>query len=374
MGEYKRGNIWYIDFYLQNGERKRERIGTSKKKAVSVLHKRRTEVIEGRYFDIKEKEKVYNFKEITEDFLKYSKNNKRSFDKDEYIVRHLTEFFGNSQIEKITPSLIEEYKSKRLKVGMKPATVNREIAGLKCMFNFAMRNKKAKENPMKYVKLLQENNTRVRYLSEEELVKLLNACTKCIRPIVIAALVTGMRKGEILSLKWEDVNFSNSVILLKNTKSGRNREVIIGSVLAGVLEECRKNSDGIYVFCNEEGKKYLRIDTLFQSIVKRSGIIDFHFHDLRHTAASYLVMSGVDLLTVKNVLGHQKIETTLRYAHLSPAHKKEAVEVLGKKVVTIWSQDKIKEAPDKHLSTIWRGTQVAEGAGLLKQNIGLDKS
>ena len=363
MGIFNKGNNWFID-YRVNGIRKREKIGPSKELANSVLQKRLVEIAEGKFLDI-EKRKNVIFNEIVEDFMNYSQNNKRSAERDKYLVRHLLGFFGKKLLENITPALIEKYKNMRLNDGKKPATVNREIACLKCMFNLALRNKKAKENPMHYVKLLKEDNTRIRYLKEEEFIKLLNACPRCIKPIVITALLTGMRRGEILDLKWDDINFTNNVILLRHTKSGRWREIPISSSLLKVLEECRNNTDGEYVFCNEQGQHYRKIDDLFQSIVKRSGIKDFHFHDLRHTAASYMVMSGVDLISVKEILGHSKIDTTLRYAHLSPNHKRQAVEVLASKMDTFWTPEGVGSKQPDAFIVDRRGTQVAEGAGLL---------
>jgi len=111
--------------------------------------------------------------------------------------------------------------------------------------------------------------------------------------------VTGMRRGEILNLKWEDVNFEQKIIVIKNSKNGRLREVPICSSLADTLEECRGTSDGTHVFCSELGSTYKSFNTTFQRMIKKAELENFCFHDLRHTAASYLVMSGVDIVTVK---------------------------------------------------------------------------
>lgn len=144
---------------------------------------------------------------------------------------------------------------------------------------------------IKKVKFLPENNRRLRYLSKEECRELTNACEPHLKPIVVMALNTGMRKGEILSLKWE--------------------------------------IDVPYVFYDlKTGNTYKDVKRAFKMALRRSKMADFRFHDLRHTFASHLVMAGVDLTTIKELLGHKNLTMTLRYAHLAPAHKVKAVELL----------------------------------------------
>ena len=374
MAVFKKGNYWYIDYY-EKGKRKRENAGISRQVAELLLKKRKTEAAERKFFGISKADKKTETKikeiyieEIAEDFLKYSINNKRTADKDKVMVEHLLDFFGKKKADDITPAMIEEYKSRRIKYGLKPASVNREIACLKCMFNHAIRNRKVNDNPMKYVRLFKENNTIVRFLDDDELGRLLNACSLHLRQVVLTALLTGMRKGEILDLKWSDVNFLNNVILLKKTKSGKWREIPVSSGLLKVLEICRSYSNGKDVFCNEHSEPYKRhkMDSEFARTRKKAEVNNFRFHDLRHSAASYMVMSGIDLITVMEILGHAKIDTTLRYAHLSPSHKRHAVEALASKMDTYMDTNQIRgvqKIPD--LSSTRRGTQVAEGAGLL---------
>jgi len=100
----------------------------------------------------------------------------------------------------------------------------------------------------------------------------------------------------------------------------------------------RKKGDGPWVFCKKNGERYGNVRKAFEGAKKRAGIVDFRFHDLRHTFASHLVMAGVDLKTVQELLGHKSFEMTLRYAHLSPEHKKRALDVLGKRLETNWSE------------------------------------
>jgi site-specific recombinase XerD len=338
MGLYKKGKNWFIDYYV-HGRRKREKVGVNKQFAQLVLEKRKVQIAEGKFLDIKKGERV-RFDEIAEDFLNYSRVNKSSYQRDVTSVKNFSPSFSGKRLVEITPFLIEQYKSKRLTEGRKPATVNRELACLKTMFSWAIKNNKATENPVKQVNLLKEDNVRTRYLSEDEIRRLLDTCTECLRRIVICALLTGMRRGEILNLTWDDVNLQQGVILVKHTKTGKMREIPISGLLEKVVLECHQNTDGVYVFCDEQGRHYTRIDRLFNRILNQANIQGFRFHDLRHTAASYMVMLGIDLTTVKEILGHQNLDMTLRYAHLSPIHKRQAMEILSGRMDAFWTPEK----------------------------------
>lgn len=185
------------------------------------------------------------------------------------------------------------------------------------------------------VKLLEENNRRLRYLSNDECQTLIKACDTHLTPIVITALNTGMRRGEVLGLKWDQVDLKHGFILLDITKNGERREIPINDTLRGVLQGITRGLDVPYVFYDTTtGKRYKDIKRSFHTALRRSGIKDFHFHDLKHTFASHLVMAGVDLTTVRELLGHKTLTMTLRYAHLAPTHKVKAVDILDKAINT----------------------------------------
>lgn len=186
---------------------------------------------------------------------------------------------------------------------------------------------------------MKENNKRVRYLEKEEISRLLANCSKHLKPIVVLALNTGMRKGEILNLKWQDIDYRRGIIHLLDTKNREKREIPLNEMAKTALIRTSKHPNSPYVFCNKNGKPFGEIRKSFFTALKKSDIINFKFHDLRHTFASHLVMSGIDLNTVRELLGHKSLKMTLRYAHLSPHYKRQAVDVLGKQMVTIWSQE-----------------------------------
>jgi integrase len=175
---------------------------------------------------------------------------------------------------------------------------------------------------------------RLRYLTEEEITKLLAACrtsrNRYLEPAVILALHTGMRKGEILALEWERVDLSTARLTLLQTKSGKPRGVpfagaVYDALIALEPDPARRQGR---LFPNGNDRRGSQVRTAFEAALTRAGIVGFRFHDLRHTAASHLVMRGASLQDVKEVLGHSDLRMTLRYAHLSPAHLRGAVERL----------------------------------------------
>jgi integrase len=178
--------------------------------------------------------------------------------------------------------------------------------------------------------MFKENNQRLRFLTEEEIDRLIDACNPHLKPIVETALHTGMRRGELLGLQWEQIR--NGFIYLTETKSAKSRQIPINDHVAGVFKNIRQKHGlkSEYVFCDSQGRRFFEVKSSFISACKRAGIENFRFHDLRHTFASQLVMNGVSLKAVQELLGHADIKMTMRYAHLSKAHLQDAVAVLNK--------------------------------------------
>ena len=325
MGIFKKEKTWYIDYYV-NGKRKREAVGPSRRLAEKALAKRKVQIAEKRYFNIKEKPTT-TFDELIDKYMKYARANKISWDRDANSIKRLLSFLGNIKLSDITPLKIEEYKQHRL-CKVCNATVNRELACLKHMFNKAIQWTMAESNPVREVKMFKERNERKRYLDDDEVARLMECLSERIKPIVVVALCTGMRKSEILNLKKEDIDFNQRLIFIKNSKNGKPRDIPMSEPAYKALKSCSSQSNSQYVFTDENGQRVVNIRTGFNNALKRAGIDNFRFHDLRHTFASHLVMKGNDLLTVKELLGHQTINMTLRYAHLSQSHRRNAVDLL----------------------------------------------
>jgi len=147
-----------------------------------------------------------------------------------------------------------------------------------------------------------------------------------------------MRKSEIFGLKWRDIHLENGIIYIPQTKSGERQQVPMSDIVKKTLIGVLKHPGSAYIFCNEDGRPYTNVRKSFDTALEKCGIIDFHFHDLRHTFASQLVMAGVDIKTVQELMRHKSIEMTMRYAHLSPDHKKKAVDILGNTISTNTAQ------------------------------------
>ena len=345
MGIYKVGNIWYIDYYCE-GRRMREPASKKKTEAEEMLEARKTDIVRGE-FHLPGKRKI-KFEKFAQEYLEYAKINKRSWERDRVILGHLMPHFKGMALSKINPKHIEDYKRTRLK-RVRPVTINRELALLKYMFSLARKWKYTNENPVKEVKFFQETQYIMRVLNETEIKRLVNATEGYPRAIIILALNTAMRKGEILNLRWNDVDFFKEYICIKETKSNLIRKIPMNSVVMATLNSIERKGD--YVFSGgEAGKPYADIFYPFKAACKKVGIKDLRFHDLRHTAATLMVTGGIDLVTVSKILGHADIKMTMRYAHPTPENKRNAVSVLAsiftgkkEKIATIQPQEERKE-------------------------------
>jgi len=330
-GIYRRGNIYWIRYAGLDGRIIRESSGSTKfRDAEFLLIQRRNDIKEGKQPEVK-RIANHTFHELVEQYSKWAER-QRCFKSKIYFIKQLSEAFGHLPLRRFNTMLLEQYQTERLQKGNKPATVNRLLATLKHMFTKAVEWDMVEEETLKRirrVRFLEENNKRLRYLSKEECQTLINCCDKHLKPIVICALNTGMRKSEILNLKWDNVDLKHGFILLDRTKNGERREIPINDTLRMNLDSLIRRLDTPYVFYDPStGKPYQDIKRSFHTALRKAGIRDFHFHDLRHTFASHLVMAGVDLTTVKELLGHKTLTMTLRYAHLAPSHKVKAVDIL----------------------------------------------
>ncbi|MGE5446224.1 MAG: tyrosine-type recombinase/integrase [Ignavibacteriales bacterium] len=327
MAVYRKDNRWYIDYYLPDGKRKREIVTipgvdpsrVTRQDAKKALSIRKGQIAEGK-FDIAQTRTSALFEKLSDRYLEYSKTNKRAWKRDLYSIKSFLVYFKGKTLSQITPWLIEKYKSER-KVQVKPATINRELATLSNMFSMAVIWKLLDSTPYKGVKHFRVNSTSLRILNEDEFQRLYAAASPTLRPILLAAITTGMRKGELLNLKWDDVNFKEGFILVRDSKNYESRPITIHAKLREILLVLKERSQSEYVF---DGRMTLKHH--WAKALRKSGIPHCRFHDLRHTFASRLVMEGVDLVTIQELMGHKNINMTKRYSHPTPEHKKQAVE------------------------------------------------
>lgn len=260
-------------------------------------------------------------------------------------LRWWREALGKYALGLITPDLIAK-KRDELASGITvrgrvrtPASVNRYIASLSSVFKVAVEEWRwLIDSPVKSVRKLKEPRGRTRYLSDEERARLLQSCKESknphIYPIVVLALSTGMRRGEILNLRWSDVDLESGKVVLTETKNGETRVVYItkhalDAIGAHAQEHMFKSQ---YLFPNAFGDKPVAIEQAWQNVVKRAALSDFKFHDLRHSAASYLAMNGATPSEIAEVLGHKTLAMVKRYAHLSEDHTKSVIESMNEKI------------------------------------------
>lgn len=256
---------------------------------------------------------------------KYERKYGKSRDKTS--LKKLLPFFGELSLSRITTELVSDYKDERLKT-VKPATVYQELSLMRRMFNIARKEWRwVSENPTANLSFSVGNsNARDRWLTPEEEKRLLaNAARPAwFQPLLKAALHTGMRRRELLSLKWQDIDFKRRLILVERSKNGLKRSVPMTGTLRATLKEQKVRDISGRVFPVSESS----LRDAFLRAVKTAGIEDFRFHDLRHTFATRLVQSGVDLYRVKELLGHKTIAMTTRYAHHCPESLRQSVETL----------------------------------------------
>lgn len=218
------------------------------------------------------------------------------------------------------------------------STVNRYLATLSTVLSTAVKEYGwLDENPMLKVVKKKEPRGRVRFLEDREVKKLLKECLKLSYELylcVLIALSTGARYSEILGLQWQNVDLKHRQFHFLNTKNGDNRGVAITSTVYAELKEFKKvqNINSDYLFATKDSKTVLYLRGQFEKAVTNAKLTDFHFHDLRHTAASYLAKNGASLLEIATILGHKTLAMVQRYSHLTKNHTAQVLENMNKEM------------------------------------------
>jgi integrase len=334
----KNGISYGIDFYDSAGRKHREVTGPSLTEAKRRLEEAHGKVRRGDYIGSIKKftfvELVTRFKEIKE-----GSGNSYYMNTEKYYLPILSDFFGTMRLCQISPYDIERFKKTRMETPKRyggtrsTTTANRELACLQGLFSKAVTWAMLERNPFDKFKesvFFPENASRVRYLETNEIGKLLENCPDYLRVIVLTALYTGLRKSDVLSLRWENINLEAGVLTYFEKKK-HNRKVTktLNSDMLVVLQKIPAKTDG-FVFHGPNGEATLKdVCRSFKSALRKSGIKDFRFHDLRHTSASYMVMRGASMKAVQAHLGHSSMSMSEKYSHLSPAYLKAEVEKLN---------------------------------------------
>src|SRR5438132_11826642 len=330
---YRRGHSWCVGFTV-NGRRVRETVGPNNKRiAELVLSLRITQVLENRYFPPSRQLGRLPFKDFAQMYLEREGPLLKSIRTERNRVLAWAREFGSRPLGQITRAEIEAWRRERMSK-CRPSTINRFMSRLKRLFALAVEWELLEESPMKGMKFLRENNARTRYLSLEECQRLIANCiAPHIRALVTIALHSGMRLGEILNLRWHDLDFAAGFILVRDSKNGESRQVPTDATLFALFRAYPHRPSTDLVCASSSGGHIVDVRTGFQNACKRAGLIDLHFHDLRHTFASQFMMAGGNLFILKSVLGHKNITMTQRYAHLAPTYLIKSIDRMN----TLWA-------------------------------------
>ncbi|MHB1646979.1 MAG: tyrosine-type recombinase/integrase [bacterium] len=332
MGIYKQnGSSLYWASIMRNGKRVRKSLKTANKKTAEIKYAEFiTEITTGKkpeaeVIEINEQVKDFTFEELAKEYLEFAKNRLKSFKNRTYEVNMLARKFKAKKLKDFSFQDAIGIQNEVINKGQSKANANRQVACLKAMFKFAIDSEMVDETVYYKIgkcKNLKGEKSRDRYLKQDEFNKLLAVCPPFLKNIVIIAVYSGMRKSEILNLKWQDIDLTNKIISLYDTKNGENRKVYINSVLYDTLSKMKKQ--GAYVFLNPETKKpYCDIKKSFKTALNLIGISDFRFHDLRHTFASQSAMSGTGKGALQKLMGHKTGAMTERYMHLADDYLKD---------------------------------------------------
>lgn len=351
MSVYKRkdtkGTRWYFDFSIK-GVRYKKALPhvTSKREALDIEAKARRAVYEG-----KDKQAVYDAaynkpavappmptvaQFIESHYMPYSKINKRSHYDDIRITQTLCDYFGEMRLDSVMAADVERFKQERragitkYKRERSPATVNRELGVLSRILSLAVEAELISFNSRPRIRRLRAASGRIRYLSTEEEARLFEAIGDDWRlaAIVTLALHTGMRRGEIFKLEWKHVDFVRKIINVQDTKSGHDRVIPMSTVIEDMLQSLPRTSE--YVFISDTtNANFFDVKLNWQRAKKAAGLVDFRFHDLRHTAATRMADAGADAFTIMSILGHTTFQMSARYTHATDEAKRRAVERLA---------------------------------------------
>lgn len=353
MAVFQKNGNWWIDYYYQD-RRYRQKIGTKKKDAEEALSRIKVQIAAGEFVSPEERkreaasgpESVLFADFARDEFLPWSEtqHSRNHYERQGLALRlHLIPYFEGRHLHEISTKQIEDFKSMRLraryvrgtkKKPVNKATVNRELSCLKMLFRKAIEWGKSEENPAREVKLFKETPKVTQLLETDEIARLLEEVPDRLKALVACAVYAGLRKSELFRLQWKDINRKTGELTVRSegmhhTKSYKSRRIPMNDALREALQRHPRRLDNPFVFCNTQGQTYDDVGHALNSAAERSGIDGgIGLHQLRHAFCSHALMQGVDPRTVQKWMGHKDLTTTLRYAHVSPDHEKEAIQRL----------------------------------------------
>jgi integrase len=345
MAVRKIKNSWWVDFRIEYVRYRKRSPENSKVGAEAYEATLRAKLARGEPIDQQVTQKQQTFEQFAwqwfEEYVIPNNKPGEQYNKKKVLGNSLIPFFGKFPIGQITAHHIEQYKALMLKKGVGRKTINNRLTILSKCLGTAYEWLEIKSAQPKIV-WFKCSSIKTDYLSPDECSLLLSNTEGVIHDMILAALRTGMRRGELIGLQWSSIDWQNQNIAVRHsrcdyskqlgtTKSGRERHIPMDSDVYSVLFN-RKKGTG-YVFTDEQGEpfhgKYL--ERRLAEACTRAGLRKIGWHTLRHTFASHLAMKGVPLNAVQTLLGHSNITTTMRYAHLAPSTLRAAIDMLNPK-------------------------------------------
>ncbi len=243
-------------------------------------------------------------------------------------AKYWLDVLGDRKIDSISTSDISDGLSS-LSNDLSNATKNRYKAVVSVIFSYACRQYGLTHNPVQNIRSLPENNARTRFLSNDERSRLFKAC-RCSKwdklyLLVLLAITTGARRGELLGLKWNDIDFDRQTAYVKTTKNGQPKVMPLTKEVVKELNRFKEQKSELIFNSELKPEKPFEFRKQWVNVLKDAEINEFRFHDLRHSCASYLAQSGASLLEIADVLGHRQISMTQRYSHLCVDHKQKLI-------------------------------------------------
>jgi len=363
MGLYKRGSVWWMSLSHQGRQIRRSTETEDKKLAQRIFDKLKGEIAEGTWFERLPGED-YTFRDLMAKYLhEYSAAHKArsSHQRDKSLMAHLVKAFGSLYLTDITPVIISRYKVNRRAEGASARTINYELTLMSHAYNLAIREWEwVQDNPVKRVKKERVHNIIERWLSLDEEERLLGVSAPWLKSIIIFAINTGLREGELLDLKWSQIDLNRRTLTIHEQKNRCVDTLPLNMTAMGVLRE--KHSITVcpndYAFPNTlngrlETRNLLRA---FYLALERAGIENFRFHDLRHTFATRLVQQGVGIYEVQKLGRWKSTSMVMRYAHHYPESLRSSIEVMDriqdKPVITNLSQSQNQRGYKSHLRLV----------------------
>ncbi len=370
-----KGKVWYALYRDADGKSQSRKLGSASVLTVSEARDKATKIA-ARVIDGENLKETKPAPSISYgDFLKshyapWVIANRKSGNETVQSITAAFNFLFDEPLESLSLMSVEQWRMKRTKARKKAATLNRLTAALKASLNWAVKHGIIETNPLGALERMKEHDSdvKIRYLSPDERKRLMSALddrehrlreerkshnawlrqrgqeTKpeltgtfadYLKPLVLISLNSGIRQGSLFGLKWADVDFETETITLRgtNNKAGKTAHLPANSIVMKTLrawrEQSRPTRDSALVFPSPVSNKQLdNVKKSWAAVLKEAQIKDFRWHDMRHDFASQLVMKGVDLNTVRELMGHADMKMTMRYAHLAPSSKLKAVEVL----------------------------------------------